>query len=79
MFQTHQPIIEHNILTLKRLGRGQFEPVTPPPPHQPCRFSKNLSSKERVRPRFFFVTFYIIISHIFPENVFKILQVAQKI
>ena len=32
-----------------------------------CGFSKNVSSKERVKP-WLFVTSNIIISHIFPEN-----------
>ena len=32
-----------------------------------CGFSKDASSIERVKP-WFFVTFNIIISHIFPEN-----------
>ena len=35
-----------------------------------CRFSKNLSSKVKVKT-WFFVTFNIIISHIFSENVIK--------
>ena len=54
-------------------GRGQFDP---PPPH-PCGFSKNLSSKERVKPCFFLFDF--IISHIFPENFIEIPQVFQKL
>ena len=41
-------------------GGGQFD--------FPCGFFKNLSSDERVKPCFF-VTFNIIISHIFPENL----------
>ena len=40
--------------------------------------SKNVPSKERVKP-WFFVTFNIIISHIFPENLIEIPQVVQKI
>ena len=43
-----------------------------------CGFSKNVSSKERMKP-WFFVTFNTIISHIFPENFIKIPQVVQKI
>ena len=39
---------------------GQFRPP-------PCGLPKNVSSKKRVEP-WFFVTFNIIISHIFPEN-----------
>ena len=36
----------------------------------PCHFSKNVSSKERVKP-WFFVTFNITLRHIFPENFIK--------
>ena len=57
-------------LTLKRLGWGQFDPT--------CGFSKNVSSKEREKP-WFFVTFNIIIRHIFPQNFIEIPQVVQKI
>ena len=39
-------------------------------------FSKNVSSKERVK-RWFFVTFNIIIRHIFPKNFIEILLVVQ--
>ena len=52
-----------SFLTLKRLGeegRGQFDP-------HPCGFSKNLSSKVRLKP-WILVTFNIILRHIFPEN-----------
>ena len=48
----------NSVLTLKRL-EGQFDP--------PCGFLKNVSSKESVKACFF-VTFNIIINHIFPEN-----------
>ena len=44
----------------------------------PCAFSKNVSSKERVKP-WFFVNFNIIISYIFPENFIEIPHVVQKI
>ena len=57
------------MLTLKRLG-GQID--------LPCGFSKNVFSKGRVT-LWFFVTFNIIISHIFPENFIEIPQVVQKI
>ena len=49
--------------------------IDPPPP---CGFSKNVSSKDRVKP-WFFVTFNIIMRHIFPENVIEIHQVVQKL
>ena len=39
---------------------GQFQSPS-------CEFSKTVSSKKRVKP-WFFVTFDIIIRHIFPEN-----------
>ena len=58
-------------LTLQRLEGGEEGGVSP------CDFSKNISSKERVKSCFF-VTFNIIISHIFPENLIEIPQVVQK-
>ena len=45
-------------------------------------FSKNDFFRETVKfcfPVFFYVTFDIVISHIFPENFAVILQVAQKL
>ena len=56
----------------KTAGGGQFDPSSP------CGFSKNVSSKERVKP-WFFVTFNIILSNIFPENFIEFPQVVQKI
>ena len=50
---------------------GQFDP-------SPLWFSKNVSSKERVKP-WFFVTFNIILRHMFPENFIEFPQVVQKI
>ena len=58
----------HYDLTLKWLGGQCDSPL--------C--SKNVSSKDRVEP-WFFVTFNIIISYIFPENFIEILLVVQKI
>ena len=49
---------------------GQIDP--------PCGFLKNVSSIERVEP-WFFVTFNIILKHIFPENFIEFPQVVQKI
>ena len=40
--------------------------------------SKGVSSKEREKP-WFFVTFNIILRHIFPENFIEFPQVVQKI
>ena len=60
-------------LTLKRLARG-WGSIRP----SSCGFSKNLSSKEMVKP-WFFVFRNIIIGHIFPENVTEIPQVVQNI
>ena len=69
----------HNAQTLplKRQG-GQFDhPPSPLPPFL-CGSSKNVSSKERVKP-WFFVIFNIILRHIFPENFIEFPQVVQKI
>ena len=44
----------------------------------PLWLSKNVTSKERVKPCFF-VNFNIMINHIFPSNFSKIPQVGQKI
>ena len=44
----------------------------------PCGFSKNVSFKEKVEP-WFFVTFNIILRHIFPKNFIEFAQVVQKI
>ena len=66
-------IIAFITLTLKQLkGREgvQFD--------IPCGFSKKVSSKGRVKP-WLFVTFNIIISHIFPKIFIEIPQVVQKI
>ena len=63
--------VKTNRLTLKGLG-DQFDP---PPSYG---FSKNVSSRERMKPCFF-VTFNIIIIHIFPENFTESPQVVQKI
>ena len=52
-------------------GRLQFDPHL-------CDFSKIASSKEREKP-WFFVTFNIILRHIFPENFIEFPQVVQKI
>ena len=41
----------------------------------PCGFSKNLCSNKMVKP-WGFLTFSIIISHIFPENFIDIPRVA---
>ena len=57
-------------LTLKRLG-GQFDP-------SPLGFSKNVSSKEWMKP-WLSVTFDIIVSHIFPENFIEIPQLVLKL
>ena len=69
-------IIRRNlgVLTLKRLGEGggSIWPLTP------CGFSENVSSKERVKP-WFFVTFSVILRHIFPENFIEFSLVVQKI
>ena len=60
---------------LKRPERGRGVNLSPPPP---VVFRKMYSLK-RVKLWWLFVTFNIIISHIFPENFIKIPQVVQKI
>ena len=64
-------------LMLKWLGWGGGGGVnlTPPPL---VVFRKYVSSEERVKP-WFFVTFNIILRHIFPENFIEFPQVVQKI
>ena len=57
-------------LTLKRLRAGSQHDL-------PCVFSKNASSKERVKP-LFYVTFNIIITDIFPANFIEIPQAVQR-
>ena len=57
-------------------GGGQFNPPTPTP--TPVVFLKNVSSIERVEPCFF-VTFNIILKHVFPENFIEFTQVVQEI
>ena len=65
------------VLTVKNLrgrmvrGDGEFD-------SPPCGFSKNICSRERMKP-WFFVTFNISISHIFSKNFIQIPQVVQKI
>ena len=44
--------------------------------HTPCGFSKNLFFREKVKPCCF-VTFNIMVNHIFPENSIEITQVVQ--
>ena len=46
-------------------------------PSPPCGFLKNLSSTGRLEP-WFFVTFNIILKHIFHENLIEFPQVVQK-
>ena len=54
-------------------GSVNFAPLP-----SPCGFLGNVFSKERVKPCFF-VTFNIILRHIFPENFIEFPQVVQKI
>ena len=44
----------------------------------PCAFSKYVSSEKRLKA-WFFVTFNIIISNIYPENFIEITQVVQNL
>ena len=66
----HAPRISHSLLTLKSLVGGKFDLLPP------CDFSKNVSSRERVK-LWVFVTINVIISHFFPENFIEIPQVVQ--
>ena len=65
------------MLNLKRLGEGgggrwdQFDALLT------YGFSKFISSKEREKT-WFFVTFNVILRHIFPENFKEFPQVVQK-
>ena len=52
-------------------GGDQIDPPS-------CGFSKNVSSKERMKP-WFLVAFNIISKHIFPENLIEFPQVVLKI
>ena len=70
ILDTRYFVVLDSALTIKRLGGVNLRPP-------PCGFSKNVSSKERVKP-WCFVTFNII-SHIFSENFIEIPQVVQKI
>ena len=63
-------MVDQFLINPKTAGGDQFDP--------PCGFSKTVSSKERVK-HCFFVTFNIIIRHVFPENFIEIPQVVQKI
>ena len=69
-FARFGPVFSKNLLTLKRLGKVNLTHY--------CGFSKNVLFRERVKPCFF-VTFNIIISHIFHENFIEIPQVVKKI
>ena len=68
-------ILEKYLLRASMLLNLQASTATPPPL---CGFFENVSSEEGLKPRFF-VTFNIIIRHIFPENFIEIPQVVQKI
>ena len=64
-------------VNLKTAGQeGEVNLTKPPFPS--CGFAKNVSSEERVKPSLF-VTFNIIIRHVFPENFIEIIQVVQKL
>ena len=75
----------NNIRLVKRYGRNleyklyYFNPKKTGESNQsPSGFSKNVFFKERARPCFV-VTFIIIISDMFPENLIEIAQVVLKI
>ena len=60
-----------NFLLNSNKTGGQFD-------NSSCGSSKSVFFKERFKP-WLFVNFNIIISHTLPENIFKILQVVQKL
>ena len=64
---------DHSFLTNSKIPRGKriSNWLT-------CGFSKNVSSKKSLKP-WFFVTFKIIIKHIFSENFNKFSHVVQKV
>ena len=63
----------NNTLTVN-FSQFNFSQFDPPP----CGFFKNAPFKQSVKP-WFFVTFNIIVSHIFLENFIEIPQVVQKV
>ena len=68
-------ILQNEVCTPKTAGKEGFYLTHLSPL---CGFSKNVSSKERVKP-WFFVTFNIILRHIFPENFIEFPQVVQEL
>ena len=66
-------LYQFTICTSLQGGNERWQLMTPS-----CGFSKNVSSKERVKACLF-VTFNIILKHIFPESFIKFPQVVQKI
>ena len=73
--QKNIPALATEMFNPKTAGGGGGGVNLPPPP---LCFSKSVSSKEREKP-WFFVTFNIILRHIFPENFIEFPQVVQKI
>ena len=63
--------LTEKVLTLKQLMGSQINNFPS------CGFSKNVSSRKRLKP-WFFVIFNIIKSHIFPENFIEIYHAVQK-
>ena len=61
----------HNNVFNPKMAGGQFDPP-------PCDFSKNVSSEERMKP-WFFVTFNIILKHIFTENFIEFPPVDEEL
>ena len=72
---TLNEILNNHSLSQKLHFFKKYWGVNPPPP---CGFSKNVSSKDRVKP-WFFVTFNNILRLIFPENFSEFSQVVQNI
>ena len=68
--KTGKNLIFYILLTLKRLGEVNLTPF--------CNYCEIVSSRERMHP-WYFVTFDIITSYIFPENFIETHRVVQKI
>ena len=76
MFAYFRQIFKKCVLTLKMVDRGVGERGCSIDPS--CGFSKKKFCRERMN-HCFFVTFNIIISHIFPENFIKNPHIVQRI
>ena len=77
-FRTSVSLSRSATLPIKRLGSKRGVGLGRVSSNPPCGFLKIVSSKQSAKP-WFFMTFKIIIEHIFLENFIEILQVVQKL